>query len=114
MFLSWKAVEQMVADTFLRNPGNPPVYPLRYEKEKKGPKNVVWREKWLERRSPRERRAAPRVGGALSAISREFRSQEGTSFLLGGTYGCSQEAESKGKAMQYGAPSFPTSDHSIL
>lgn len=25
----------MVADTFLRNPGNSPVYPLRHKKEKK-------------------------------------------------------------------------------
>ena len=48
----------MVADTFLRNPGNPPVYPLRYEKKKKkvgAYKTGVEREKCLKWEEPKRR-----------------------------------------------------------
>lgn len=59
MFPSWKAVEQMVADTFFRNPGNLPVYPLRYEKKKKGGEGGIQKcgeeRKWLGWDEPRRR-----------------------------------------------------------
>lgn len=76
----------MVADTFLRNPGNPPVYPLRYEKKKKKEggdggesKNVVKREKDWSGVSPGEDPGAWGDAGGAPSASAELASRVGAS-----------------------------------
>lgn len=115
MFPSWKAVEQMVADTFFRNPGNPPVYPLRYEKKKKGwwggyPK-MWWREKmtgvgWAQEKTM--------LHGVMEEAhppptARSWVAGQGTGFLQGGTWG-NQEAENTWPSLSTG--DTPSPEHS--
>lgn len=88
----------MVADTFLRNPGNPPVYPLRYEKRGGGgnggeSKDVVKREKDWSGLSPGEDPAAWGDAGGAPSASPELASRVGASPFQAGTRG-SGEAES--------------------
>ena len=88
----------MVADTFLRNPGNPPVYPLRYEKKKGGgregnPKNVGKREKDWSGMSPGEDPAAWGDGGRAPSARGELASRVGANPFQEGTRG-TWEAES--------------------
>lgn len=96
---SWKAVEQMVADTFLRNPGNSPVYPLRHKKKRK---KKIWKcgveiKRWFEKGWTQEKACLERCAGVSMGVHKPgpWERRPGTCSLHSGEVGDSQEADTK-------------------